>query len=425
MDVGRITWLLLLGLLAGCASADPLRDRPQRQPAAIRIGSGPPLAWNVKPAPTQRIARSNSDTYRVRPGDTLWAIAVVHGVDVEQLAAWNKVSDPDLLYLGQQLRLTPPPGDQGRAAAPAVAPPLMESPVVESATLPDPPAPVADPPAIEDLAPPAAQAQAQVQAPTIVAHPAPPAAAPTPAFVAGAPTLGWLPIPEPVPLRIPAGSLAKAAGPGPNQTARLAAARAPAPAARANVMAAIVPKPNEEPVAPPEPAAPPEEPAPQPLAQEPEPPEEPALQQEPVEAAPPAQSDKWIVEGKRPGKWLWPVKGSIISGFGTRGRLRNNGIDIAVNPNTPVQASGSGVVAYADDSLAGYGNMIIVRHGGGYMTAYAHNSRILVKRGERVKAGQVIAYSGQSGSATTPRLHFELRKNIKPVNPVGYLAGRM
>ena len=103
--------------------------------------------------------------------------------------------------------------------------------------------------------------------------------------------------------------------------------------------------------------------------------------------------------------------------------LQNDGINLAVPEGTPVKAAEDGVVAYAGNELKGYGNLVLVRHSNGFVTAYAHASDILVKRGETVKRGQVIAHSGQTGNVTSPQLHFEIRKGSTPVDPSQYLNG--
>jgi murein DD-endopeptidase MepM/ murein hydrolase activator NlpD len=120
----------------------------------------------------------------------------------------------------------------------------------------------------------------------------------------------------------------------------------------------------------------------------------------------------------------WPARGRVIAGFGpSPNGLQNDGINVAVPEGTPVKAAEDGVVAYAGNELKGYGNLVLVRHSNGFVTAYAHASEILVKRGEAVKRGQVIAKSGQTGSVTSPQLHFEIRKGSTPVDPSQYLNG--
>ena len=117
-------------------------------------------------------------------------------------------------------------------------------------------------------------------------------------------------------------------------------------------------------------------------------------------------------------KFRWPANGRVIAGFGpkTNGQ-QNDGINIAVPENTPVKAAEDGVVAYAGNELKGYGNLVLVRHPNGYVTAYAHAKELLVKRGDQVKRGQIIARSGQTGNVNAPQLHFEIRKGASPVDP--------
>ncbi len=120
----------------------------------------------------------------------------------------------------------------------------------------------------------------------------------------------------------------------------------------------------------------------------------------------------------------WPAQGRVIAGFGPQANgLQNDGIDVSMPQGTAIKAAEDGVVAYAGNELKGYGNLVLVRHPNGFVTAYAHASEILVKRGETVKRGQVIARSGQTGDAKAPELHFEIRKGATPVDPVHYLKG--
>ncbi len=120
------------------------------------------------------------------------------------------------------------------------------------------------------------------------------------------------------------------------------------------------------------------------------------------------------------GDFRWPARGRVIAGFGANGG--NEGINIAVPEGTPVKAAEAGTVTYAGSEVKGYGNLVLVRHDNGYVSAYAHNGSLNVKRGEQVKRGQVIATSGQTGNVTSPQLHFEIRKGATPVDPMKHLA---
>lgn len=121
----------------------------------------------------------------------------------------------------------------------------------------------------------------------------------------------------------------------------------------------------------------------------------------------------------------WPVKGRVISSFGKKPNgLRNEGINIAVPEGTSVRSAEAGIVAYAGNELKGYGNLVLVRHKNGWVTAYAHNKQLFVKRGDTVKRGTVIAKAGQTGSVKSPQLHFEVRKGSSAVDPMKYLTSR-
>jgi murein DD-endopeptidase MepM/ murein hydrolase activator NlpD len=127
------------------------------------------------------------------------------------------------------------------------------------------------------------------------------------------------------------------------------------------------------------------------------------------------------VTGSAP-TFRWPVRGRVIAGFGpkTSGQ-QNDGINLAVPEGTPIKAAEDGVVAYAGNELKGYGNLVLVRHSNGFVTAYAHASELMVKRGDSIRRGQVIGKSGQTGNVTSPQLHFEIRKGATPVDPVPLL----
>ncbi|WP_244505637.1 M23 family metallopeptidase [Methyloceanibacter stevinii] len=119
----------------------------------------------------------------------------------------------------------------------------------------------------------------------------------------------------------------------------------------------------------------------------------------------------------------WPVKGRIVSGFGTKpDGGHNDGVDISVPQGTPVKAAENGVVAYSGSELKGYGNLVLVRHANNWVSAYANNEQLLVKRGDKVSRGQVIAKAGTSGTASQPQVHFELRKGSRPVDPTQYMS---
>jgi len=120
----------------------------------------------------------------------------------------------------------------------------------------------------------------------------------------------------------------------------------------------------------------------------------------------------------------WPVRGRVITAYGakTSGK-QNDGINVAVPEGTPVKAAEDGVVTYSGNELKGYGNLVLVKHSNGYVTAYAHASELMVKRGDTIKRGQIIAKAGQTGEVSSPQLHFEIRQGSTPVDPSKFLNG--
>ncbi|MBR0833667.1 LysM peptidoglycan-binding domain-containing M23 family metallopeptidase [Bradyrhizobium manausense] len=197
------------------------------------------------------------------------------------------------------------------------------------------------------------------------------------------------------------------------KTAAVAAPLAPAPVAAAPVAAAL-----------------------QPVAAAPIPTTKLAAVAQPAQSARLAQATNNIEEksAETPAKaaettsslptFRWPVRGKVITSYGAKTNGKSNdGINVAVPEGTPVKAAEDGVVAYSGNELKGYGNLVLVRHSNGYVTAYAHASELLVKRGDTIKRGQVIAKSGQSGEVASPQLHFEIRKGSSPVDPLQFLNG--
>jgi lipoprotein NlpD len=330
-----VRWLAVgcvLVLAAGCAS---------RRPAPVVERAPAPVAKPAAPTAPQ------PQTYVVKRGDTLYSIALDQGVDWRDLAAWNQLSDPTRLSVGQTLVVRPP--------APAA---IADGPVVVSPVAPSQPIPSR--PIGTDTPAPAA---------TPSAAPAAPAAA------ASAP--GVLRT-EPKGLRLP------------YSDENLAALqRGDARAAAPPVAAAPAPKPEPPPVAKVEPA-----PTPTP---KPEP-----------------------DSGEDRVDWSWPAQGRVIAGFNGAG---NKGVDIGGRVGDPVLASAGGRVVYSGEGIPAYGKLIIIRHNNTYLSAYAHNSQILVKEGQSVAKGQKIAELGATGSETA-KLHFEIRRLGRPVDPLQYLPNR-
>jgi murein DD-endopeptidase MepM/ murein hydrolase activator NlpD len=185
-------------------------------------------------------------------------------------------------------------------------------------------------------------------------------------------------------------------------------------------------------------AAAPPEPAPKPAAVPPPlkpapPPESPSkAPPEPESGAPPPADSgaasaeiAQIVATHRPPSaplFYWPVRGKVLSAYGpAAGGTYNDGINIAAPAGADVAAAESGVVAYAEDKMPGYGNLILIKHADGWVSAYAHNAELLVHKGDHVRRGQAIAKVGESGGVGRPQLHFELRQGVKAVDPLDHL----
>ncbi len=175
-----------------------------------------------------------------------------------------------------------------------------------------------------------------------------------------------------------------------------------------------------------------------PMAVQPLPPVQPALPVASAEVAAPALSPESPKETnvaslppQRPAapsstsgvQFTWPVNGAILARFGAAGKgLHNDGINIAATAGTQVRAAGGGVVAYAGNELKGFGNLLLIKHADGWTTAYAHNDKLLVAKGDTVVQGQVIAVVGRTGNVDRPQLHFEVRKGTQALDPMAYLV---
>jgi murein DD-endopeptidase MepM/ murein hydrolase activator NlpD len=155
----------------------------------------------------------------------------------------------------------------------------------------------------------------------------------------------------------------------------------------------------------------------------------PAVQAEPASSAPAASETNEVAaipnaatSGER---FQWPLQGKIISRFGAKtGGQQNDGINISAKEGAKVFAADTGTVAYAGNELRGFGNLLLIRHADGWITAYAHNEKLLVKKGDKVARGQPIALVGATGNVDSPQLHFEIRRGSDPVDPLQHLAAQ-
>jgi len=143
-----------------------------------------------------------------------------------------------------------------------------------------------------------------------------------------------------------------------------------------------------------------------------------------AKATPPAQKPLPALAGPAP-RFDWPMPGRVVSGFGAKpGGRFNDGVNLDAKPGEPVRAAADGVVAYAGDAVVGFGNLVLVKHADGWVSAYAHNSALLVTRGRKVARGETIAKAGATGAVTSPQLHFELRRGRTAVDPLKMLPAR-
>ncbi len=318
-------------LLISCASKTraPVDDRPALPPIVAS-----PMAAPAPPSASEADART--PTYTVKRGDTLFQIALDHGLDYKELAVWNGLADPNKILVGQVLRVTAP-GDNTSASGTGVTTTPLKS----------------------------------------------------------------------VPPVTPAGTASSSA---------LAAASAPtSPTARNSDNYKSSPKAMKEPYS--EQAmrdvaraaqAPPEVLAAAPATAAPRP-------EAPRVASPPSAAD---TDDEDKLDWLWPAKGKVVVTFSETANLK--GIDIAGAAGEPVLASAAGKVVYVGNGLRGYGKLVIVKHNKTWLSAYAHNREILVKEGQQVTRGQKIAEMGNT-DADIVKLHFEIRRLGKPVDPARYL----
>jgi lipoprotein NlpD len=326
----RIALLAAAALLAGCAGVPNSAPVRERGPSRANV-SKPPVAQRtpVPGAPTE---------YVVKPGDTLYSIALEHGVDYRDLTRWNQLADPTQISVGQTLRLMSP---EQAAAAP---PPGVEvgaargSGPVESRPLD-------------------ASAIAQQGAGDGSTKTAPKA------------------------LRLPYSSTNLA----------MLSKEAQAPGAQPATVASVKPAPG---------------PAPKPEAK-------PEARPQAKPLVSPADADARGIG------FIWPARGQLLSRFS---EPNSKGVDIGGRLGDPVYAAAAGRVMYTGTGIRGYGKLIVIKHENGFNSVYAHNKTILVKEGQTVTRGERIAELGESDS-DKPKLHFEIRKSGKPVDPMKYLPG--
>ena len=315
MSLLRLSCIVMAPLILAACAAHPPSPTRQSTPTVTE--------QPIRPAAVTAAPVQEWQVYTVKKGDTLYSIALDQGKDYKELVAWNNLENPNLIKVGQQLRLSPPGSETSSVA---VVRPITSTPVDVKPVSARPLGTVAD---------------------------------------SNTETLK----------REPKG------GKAPYSDAALAKAKETIPV-----------KPVESPA-------------------ESRPTEAKSVEKPMAEAT--AAADGVI-------DWSWPANGNVLNPFneGT-----NKGVDIAGKTGEPVHAAAPGKVVYAGTGLRGYGKLVIVRHNAEFLSAYAHNNQILVKEGQTVTRQQVIAEIG-STDADSPRLHFEIRRQGKPVDPMKFLPAR-
>ncbi|MGA8048616.1 MAG: peptidoglycan DD-metalloendopeptidase family protein [Burkholderiales bacterium] len=323
--------------IAGCAGSPNSAPVVERGPTRS-VTSKPPVA---QAAPTPGVRPSE---YVVKPGDTLYSIALENGVDYRDLTRWNKLDDPTKISVGQTLRLTSP--DQAVAGS------------------------------ADGVEVGAAKGSGPVES-----HPLDAAAI----SQQGAGEGGTKTAPKALRLPYSSANLAMLSKGVQSQPAAALPAQRTVPAPAPAPAPASAPKPEAKPEA--------------------------KLDTKPPSG--PADPDARGIG------FIWPARGQLLEGYS---EANNKGVDIGGRLGDPVFASAAGRVTYTGTGIRGYGKLIVIKHANGFNSVYAHNKTILVKEGQNVTRGQRIAELGES-DADKPKLHFEIRKAGKPVDPLRYLPG--
>lgn len=399
----RRTGLSLISLLlAGCAGFEPRVSVQTHEPAS-RSSTGASSTPSRTP-PTNAPAAD----YVVARGDTLYGIAFRNKLDFRDLAAWNNIGAPYTIYPGQGLRLSAPsPTTRVSIASPASTPTVAQtepsSPATASSQRIEAPVPMQ--PVVEPTTPVSDSGDTQTFAVVDTA-----ATAPAPALELSPPVVSAASsTPPPQSSTLPAErSPAAAIGLAPSPSAPITTTPAAPPSAvGTNGLAAATPSAATAPT----PAAVAA------VASQDSPPSATAVDYTPRPVLQPNAPTR-ARDGLR---WRWPANGALIGRF-VEGDPTQQGIDVGGRLGEAVLAAADGEVVYSGNGLIGYGELVIVQHSPGFLSAYGHNQKRLVLEGSKVKAGQPIAEMGRRGGIDM--LHFEIRRNGKPVDPLGYLPQR-
>jgi lipoprotein NlpD len=374
-----LTLVAIALLVTGCATRRPAPVEDRVASRARPAVATPPVASAVDARPPA--------TYTVKRGDTLHQIALDSGLDYRELAAWNNIENVNRIFPGQMLQL----------AAPGASAPVPTQAASDGVTT----APLRTPPAIIEGKPPGPATAPVTSSPPVPASTtsAQSGAAVSAAVGAGNVKTSPKAVKEPYSERaVHELDLAASAAPAPADALALAAPGAVRNDAKPELRGPAQSLPSSPSFASP--------PGPSPA---------PAASPAPSASTGPAATNSADADQL---DWTWPAKGKVVAGFSETANLK--GIDIAGTAGEAVRASAPGRVVYAGSGLRGYGKLIIIKHNGTYLSAYAHNREILVKEGQQVTRGQKIAEMGNS-DADQVKLHFEIRRHGKPIDPAKFL----
>jgi murein DD-endopeptidase MepM/ murein hydrolase activator NlpD len=377
---------LLMVSLAAALSACGFAE----QPAPVSYRAGPALAPLPPPG---TLGRAHPDSIVVEPGQTLFDVSRLYDIPTRAIIDANRLEPPYRLVAGRPLALPQVRTHLVRGGDTVYS--VSRQYGVEASTLV----------ATNHLVPPFT-----IFSGTVLVLP-PQAAGPASASASAGGPAGRITA-TPLPPLPSQGGGAVSAAPVPPAPAIASAPSGAQPAP-------IAPATSIPPPSPATGASQPVPPAPSPPSAPP-----PASAAPPASQAPSDQTASLPPPALRGGRGLlWPLRGRIIGRYGpaTSG-TQNDGINIAAAEGTPVLAADAGTVAYAGNELRGYGNLILIKHPDGWMTAYAHNAQLLVARGQKVQRGQVIARVGATGAVSEPQLHFEVRRGTHALDPMDYLG---
>ena len=373
MTLAPLRWILLglaVLLAGGCGSVSTQAPVDDRRPQAAARPPVAPAAQSAPAASTPATPTVPAGHHVVKRGDTLYSIALEHGASYRDVAQWNQLDDPTKISIGQVLRVTAPEPEGGvqigaaRASGPLVARPLegagTAAPATAEGGTKTSPKALRLPYSDQNLAL-LRQGEAAASAVTVAASGTATTAA------AGASTAATS-----------AAGTSAAATSATATSATATNAAGAATAATASAAAGATAKPDPAKTA--------------------------AVDRDPDAASL---------------EFQWPARGALLAGFS---EPSNKGLDIGGKAGDPVVAAAAGQVLYTGTGIRGFGKLIVIRHDGGFSSVYAHNRQILVKEGQSVARGQRIAELGDT-DADRPKLHFEIRKAGKPVDPMRYLPG--